>query len=104
MVTLIHYPGKPFNKLFHVEHSNNMVGGMKNDYINVDISLMKILCKLSIDEDNAVWFGSDVGKYMSKNLGVLDRKAFNYKDTIGFDYDMSTEDMLKYQYQMFHTL
>ena len=97
MVTLIHYPGKPFNKLYHVEHSNNMVGGMKNDYINVDISLMKILCKLSIDEDNAVWFGSDVGKYMSKNLGVLDRKAFNYKDTIGFDYDMSTEDMLKYQ-------
>ena len=97
MVTLIHYPGKPFNKLYHVEHSNNMVGGMKNDYINVDISLMKILCKLSTDEDNAVWFGSDVGKYMSKNQKRgSDRKAFNYKDTV-LDYDMSTDDMLKYQ-------
>ena len=97
MVTLIHYPGKAVNKLYHVQYSNNMVGGQKNDYINVSIDLMKILCKLSIDEDNAVWFGSDVGKYMSKNLGILDRKAFNYKDTIGFDYDMSGEDMLKYQ-------
>ena len=97
MVTLIHYPGKAVNKLYHVQYSNNMVGGQNNDYINVSIDLMKILCKLSIDEDNAVWFGSDVGKYMSKNLGILDRKAFNYKDTIGFDYDMSGEDMLKYQ-------
>ena len=34
---------------------------------------------------------------MSKNLGVLDRKAFNIKETIGFDYEMSKEDMLKYR-------
>lgn len=97
MITLIHYPGKTINKLYNVEHSNNMVGGQENNYINVSIDLMKILSKLSIDEDNAVWFGSDVGKYMSKSHGILDRKAFNYKDTIGFDYDMSGEDMLKYQ-------
>lgn len=97
MVTLIHYPGKPFNKLYNVDYSNNMVGGLTNNYINVKVDLMKILSKLSIDEDKAVWFGSDVGKYMSKKLGILDRKAFNYKDTIGFDYDMSGEDMLKYQ-------
>ena len=42
-----------------MEHSNNMVGGQENNYINVSIDLMKILSKLSIDEDNAVWFGSD---------------------------------------------
>ena len=97
MVTLIYYPGKPFYKLYNVEYSNNMVKGAKNNYINVPNDLMKILAKISIDEDSAVWFGSDVGKYMSKNLGLLDRKAFNYKETIGFDYDMSTEDMLKYR-------
>ncbi len=97
MITLIHYPGKPLNKLYNVEYSNNMVGGLDNNYITVTNDLMKLLCKLSIDEDKAVWFGSDVGKYMSKNLGILDRKAFNYKDTIGFDYNMSVEDMLKYQ-------
>ncbi len=97
MITLINYPGKPYNKLYNVETSNNMVNGKENNYINVSVDLLKILTKISIDDDCAVWFACDVGKYMSKNLGVLDRKAFNIKETIGFDYEMSKEDMLKYR-------
>ena len=97
MVTLINYPGKATNKLYNVETSNNMVNGMENNYINVSIELLKLLTKISIDDDCAVWFACDVGKYMSKKLGVLDKNAFNIKETVGFDYEMSKQDMLKYR-------
>jgi bleomycin hydrolase len=97
MITLINYPGKPMNKLYNVETSNNMIKGMENNYVNAPIELLKLLTKISIDDDCAVWFACDVGKYMSQKLGVLDKDAFNIKDTIGFDYDMSKEDMLKYR-------
>ena len=36
-----------------------------------------------------MWCGSDIDKYNSRKHGILDKKAFNYKDIFNIEYDMT---------------
>ena len=88
-IVLIDYPNKPRFELYSVENSKTTVEGAESKYVNVSIDLMKKITKISVDANAAVWFGCDVGKYSSSNLGIMDRDMFKYQDVIG--YDLSAE-------------
>lgn len=94
-ISLINYTCKPYYKKYKSELID-VYGKKDNLYINVPIEEIINGIKLSIDNKEAVWIGIDTNMYKSKEEGIYDRNAFNYKDIFGFHNDMNKCDSLLY--------
>lgn len=80
MVCLIHDP-RPFhkfNEVYTVKFLGNVAGGEPVLYLNVDLDTMKRAAVEQIKSGEPVWFGCDVGKFMDRDLGVMDQDLFDF--------------------------
>ena len=98
-ICLINYPCKqaPFYKLYNVEMAFNILGSKEQNFINVPNNVMIDAVKKSIDQEEAVWVGTDFGKYISEKHGFMDKDGFNYDDIFGFNNHMEKCDALNYR-------
>ena len=97
MIVLINNPCKPYYRKISIKYFNNMVNGEMIQYINVPIDYMKKMVKKSIDNQEAVWFGCDVGKYMDSNIGILDIDSLDYKKVFNTDIFLNKKNRLFYR-------
>jgi bleomycin hydrolase len=97
ILVFTHNPMREYNKLYSVKYCNNITDTDECYFINLPLKKIKEMTIKSINGNDAVWFGSDVAKYQSNSLGILDKNAFNYKDTIGFDISLNKKDQLDYR-------
>lgn len=81
-VCLVHDPREahPFGRTYTVEHLGNVVGGEIVKYLNVEIDVMKDIAMRTIMDGEPVWMGCDVGKMMSRDLGIWDANLFQFED------------------------
>ena len=106
-VCLIHCPmsNKKFNKLYTVSYLGNVVEGQIIKYLNVPIDEMKKASIKSIKNNEAVWFGCDVGKMFHRDLGVMHNKLYDYELFFGINPDMDKATRLEYgDSQMTHAM
>lgn len=106
-VCLIHdpRPQHAFDKSYTVKFLGNVVGGEIVRYLNVDLIVMKSAAIQQLRAGEAVWFGCDVGKYLDRDLGVMDDKMFDYSALYGPTYDFPKADRLTYGHsQMTHAM
>lgn len=98
-VSIINSPtsDKIYNKAYTVKYLGNVIGGDKVTYLNTDIDTMKSLTKQQLKDNEVVWFGSDVSKYMDRDAGILDNDAYNYNAAFGMNFDMTKEERLDYR-------
>lgn len=75
----------------------NIVGAGIETFINVPINIMTDAVKKSIDNEEAVWIGIDVNKYISLDDGFLDKDGFDYENVFGFSNYMEKCDALNYR-------
>ena len=97
-VCLIHAPmsNKKMNELYTVSYLGNVVGGQIINYANVEIDDMKRTAIKSIKNNEAVWFGCDVGKMFHRDLGVMDMDLYDYESLFGTDFLMDKATRLEY--------
>jgi len=97
-VCLIHAPmsNKKLNTMYTVEYLGNVVEGQIIKYLNVDIRELKKSAIESIRNNEAVWFGCDVGKRFSRDLGVLDMGIYDYENVFQTSFKMSKQARLEY--------
>ena len=106
-VCLIHCPmsNKKYNELYTVKYLGNVVEGQIIKYLNVPIGELKKAAIKSIKNDEAVWFGCDVGKMFHRDLGVMDNQLYDYKSFFGVDSNMDKATKLEYgDSQMTHAM
>tara|TARA_B100000676_G_C17993369_1_gene796275 strand:- start:59 stop:1396 length:1338 start_codon:yes stop_codon:yes gene_type:complete len=106
-VCLIHCPmsNKKMNTLYTVSYLGNVVEGQPITYLNVSVEEMKKYSIKSIQSDEAVWFGCDVGKKFHRDLGVMDNDLYDYESLLGIDSDMDKKTRLEYgDSQMTHAM
>lgn len=98
MVCLINAPtqDKPFDKLYTVAYLGNVAGGQPVRYLNVDIDVVRQAAVDSIVDGHAVWFGSDVGKMMARDAGLLDVDAYDYELVYGMPFNLDKAGRLDY--------
>jgi len=107
MVCLINAPteDKPYNRLYTVQYLGNVVGGECVRYLNVP---MKIVKKTTVDmivDGNTVWFGCDAGKMMERNMGILNKRIYNYDLVYGTQFKQDKANRLDYgQSRMTHAM
>ena len=97
-VCLIHAPmsNKKFNTMYTVEYLGNVVEGQIIKYLNVDIKELKKSAMDSIKNNEAVWFGCDVGKRFSRDMGVLDMGIYDYENVFQTSFKMNKKTRLEY--------
>lgn len=102
MVCLIHDP-RPmheYNRLYTVKYLGNVVGGKPIAYVNVDLKTMKKAASAQIKDGSPVWFGCDVGKYLHRDLGMMDLDLFAYDLLYGSDLELPKAERLMYRQSM----
>lgn len=107
MVCLIHdpRPGHKPNTVFTVKFLGNVVGGRPTHYLNTELSVIKTAAIKQIQDGESVWFGCDVGKYLDRDLGVMDEDLFEYELVYGTKNRMSKAERLMYGHsQMTHAM
>ena len=98
-VCLINDPRKehPYNKIYTVKYLGNVFDGKKVKYLNLNINRLKELTLNSLNNNEAVWFGCDVGKSLNKDNCAMDLQQVNSLDLFGLDFKLNKEERLKYR-------
>ena len=97
-VCLINAPmsNKKMNKLYTVDFLGNVIGGNIIKYANVEINELKKATIKSIKNDEAVWFGCDVGKMLNRDLGIMDMNLYDYENLFNIKSKMNKSTRLEY--------
>lgn len=97
-VSLINAPtkDKPYGKTYTVQRLGNIVGGHAVKYLNLPIDDLKKAASSQLHDDEVVWFGCDVGKMLSRKLGIMDINMYDYTAALGTDVEMTKSDQLDY--------
>ncbi len=107
LVCLIHdpRPGHDFNRAYTVKFLGNVVGGRPTEYLNVELDVIKAAAIQQLQAGDSVWFGCDVGKYLERDLGVMDGDLFDFELVYGTTEGMSKAERLQYGHsQMTHAM
>jgi len=106
-VCLINAPtdDKPYKKLYTVQFLGNVVDGQIVRYLNVDIETLKRAAVEMIRDGNAVWFGCDVGKWLEREMGIMDPAIYDYELVYGTEFALNKAGRLDYgQSRMTHAM
>jgi len=97
-VSIINAPtkDKPYNALYTVKYLGNISEGDPVKYLNLEISKLKAAAIKSLQANDPVWFGCDVGKMSERDLGIMDLDTFNYELTLGYLPEWTKEKQLDY--------
>ncbi|MDP6727256.1 MAG: C1 family peptidase [Candidatus Marinimicrobia bacterium] len=106
-VCLINCPmsDKKYNEVYTVDFLGNVVEGKIIRYLNLPSKRLQKTAVVSIQNDDPVWFGCDVGKHFHSNLGVMDMDIFDFELFYNTDFPMTKADRLEYgDSQMTHAM
>ncbi|HEY0692792.1 MAG TPA: C1 family peptidase [Kribbella sp.] len=97
-VCIVHDPREtsPTGKTFTVDYLGNIIDAPPVVYLNVDVDLMKQLAMDAIVGGEPVWFGCDVGKQMSADLGYWDAKLFDYEAVYDTEFALNKAERLQH--------
>ncbi len=93
-ICLVHSPREvitPFNKTYTIQYLGNVIEGREIKYVNVEIEELKNAAKKSIQHDDPVWFGCDVGKKFHRDLGIMDFNLYDYNLVYDTKFKMTKE-------------
>ena len=98
LVCLINCPmsDKEYKKVYSVEFLGNVVEGQPIRYLNTEIDILKRAAIDSIKNDDPVWFGCDVGKYLHRSHGVMDTSLFDFDLFYGTEFHLDKASRLEY--------
>jgi len=87
---------KKMNELYTVEYLGNVIDGDIIKYANVEIKELKKAAINSLKNNEAVWFGCDVGKMFNRDFGIMDMKLYDYEKLFNTSFKMNKSTRLEY--------
>ena len=85
-----------YNKTYTVEYLGNVFGGNIIRYLNLETDELRKYTIKSIKADDPVWFGCDVGKFFTRQFGVMDMNLFEFDRFYGTTFSMNKAQRLEY--------
>lgn len=95
-VSLIHDPRNDYGKMYGVQHLQNVCEGLPVAHLNVPMSEISALVKASIDANEPVWFGCDVGQFLRSQSAIMDRRCFDMETVLGTQFTLNKRERLEY--------
>jgi bleomycin hydrolase len=94
-VMFMNDPTREYNKVYEIEYDRNMADGKNWKYVNLPVEALKKMAIASIKANSALYFSSDVGKFLLKDNGTLDVNNFNYSDLFQTKFPMNKAQRIK---------
>ena len=97
-ISIINAPtdDKPFGKTFTVSYLGNVLEGRKIKYLNLPIDDLKKLAIKQMENNEPVWFGSDVGQFSVREQGILSMHNLEVDKLFSTTFAMSKKERLDY--------
>ncbi len=89
-------PTRPLNHSITVKFLNNVEGGEKVIYLNLDIERMKQLCARQLQDGEVVWFGCDVGQFSLRDKGLMSTEMIEVDKLFNVSFNMSKGERVDY--------
>jgi len=97
MVCIVNDPRHPYGCTMTVQMLGNVRGGREVLYLNLSIEHLIAYTKKTIDNDDPVWFGCDVGAESNmKGHGLMSTALWDYDSAFGTSPSLSKADRLRY--------
>ncbi len=104
-ICLINDPRNEYDYTYSIEYLNNMVEGNKMKYLNVPMDIIKEATKNSIDNNESVYFGSDVEKFLLYKNNILDTEIYKMEDLLNINFKLNKKErLLCYDSQPTHAM
>jgi bleomycin hydrolase len=88
----------PYSNTYTVKYLGNVIEGREVKYLNLKIERIKELVLDSLRNNQAVWFGCDVGQYLNKDTCSMDDSITDRLKLFGYDsYGLDKEQRLNYK-------
>ena len=94
-VSIVHDPRNNYNKLYTIELLNNIINGNQVKYLNLPMENIQELVKTSLNDNNPVWFGSDVGQFFHRKTDMLDEEVFSYQKYLNLELSLTKKDRME---------
>ena len=97
-ISIINAPteDKPFNNTFSVKFLGNVQGGRPVKHLNLPVEELKALAIKQLQNNEAVWFGSDVGQFSDKETGIMDLDIYNLNNLFSTEFNLTKGQRLEY--------
>ena len=97
-ISIINAPtdDKPFNNTFSVKFLGNVQGGRPVKYLNLPVEELKALAIKQLQNNEAVWFGSDVGQSSDKETGIMDLDIYDLNNLFNTEFNLTKGQRLEY--------
>lgn len=88
---------KPFDRTYTVAYLGNTVEGAPVCYLNLTMKELKEAVIAQLKDGQVVWFGSDVGKFGTKEGGIWDDSSLDYQLLTDMNLELTKEQRLDYR-------
>lgn len=97
-ISLINAPtkDKPYGKSYTVAYLSSVKEADQIKYVNVPMEDLKKAAIDSIKNGEPVWYGCDVGKFLARKEGLMDKYTYDLDNSLSVDLSMTKEDRLDY--------
>ena len=95
-VSLIHDPRNEYGKVYGVQYLQNVCEGVPVAHLNVPMADISALIKASIDANEPVWFGCDVGQFLRSQSAIMDRKCLDMETVLDTSFSLNKRERLEY--------
>ena len=94
LFSLVNDPRNEYGRLLTVNRLGNVKKGQPTTYVNVSMDTLKGAVISMLKAGIPVLFGSDVGKFSDRKLGIMDTALFNYEVAFNIKLGMSKAQRL----------
>lgn len=95
-VSIIDDPRNAYHKTYGIKYLQNVQEGAPVVHLNLSIDEMSCLVKASLDANEPVWFGCDVGQFLRSKSCVMDEKCFDFQSYLNTDFTLNKRERLQY--------
>lgn len=93
-VMFMNDPTRPYYKMYEINYDRHAYDGQNWTYLNVPMSDIKEMAIASLKDSTAMYFSSDVGKFLIRKDGTLDLENYDYGAILGIDFTMDKKDRI----------
>ncbi len=94
-VMFMNDPSREYHILYEIELDRSVYDGENWKYINLPANEIKEFAKLSILDNEAMYFSCDVGKQLNTDGGTLDLNNYDYGDLMGTTFGMDKQERIQ---------
>ena len=95
-VSIINDPRNDYNLNYGVKYLGNVIEGKNVKHLNKDMNILIDLIKKSIDNNEPVWFGCDVGQFLHKKSNIMDMDIFDMEGYLDIKFNLKKRERIEY--------